>query len=92
MVAKATVPFPGHEPADEMDEALCRLRTLRLALLASSQKIADYNPGDAEMMIGEVLGQLEPIRNFLAENTLKGEEMSFLECRREWFARKGGVA
>lgn len=92
MVVKATVPFPGHEPIDEMEKALGRLRTLRLALMADSQGVADYSPLDAEMMVCEVLEQLEPIRTFLAENMPKGEELPFLDCRRAWFAKKGGEA
>lgn len=83
----ATVPYPAHSPIDEMDAAIARLRTIRAAVLADSLGLAEYSMCDAEIMISDVLDQLDPIRTFLAE-----ENMPFLECRREWFARKGGVA
>lgn len=86
------VPYPGQDLIDEMDGALCRLRTIRLALLADCQQIASFSAFDAELMVGEVLDQLDPIRTFLAENMPQGNSMTFLECRREWFARKGVVA
>ncbi|CAI2936064.1 hypothetical protein [Aminobacter niigataensis] len=89
----ATVPYPAQSPIDEMDDAIACLRTIRSAVIADTLGLVDYSMSDAEVMIGRVLDQLDPIRTFLAENGFPGElVMPFLECRREWFARKAGAA
>ncbi|GAA2885581.1 hypothetical protein GGQ99_005071 [Aminobacter niigataensis] len=82
----ATVPYPAQSPIDEIDDAIACLRTIRTAVIADTLGLVDYSMSDAEVMIGKVLDQLDPIRTFLAE------DMPFLECRRAWFARKGGAA
>lgn len=89
----ATVPYSGHSPVDEIDMVFAQLRTLRLAAQADSQGINDIASADIEIMLGRVIDQLDPIRAFLAENEdFTGTETAFLECRREWFARKVGAA
>lgn len=89
----ATVPYSAHSPIDEMDMAFAQLRTLRLAVQADSMGINDIAMVDVEIMLGRVIDQLDPIRAFLAENDdFADVQTPFLECRREWFARKGGVA
>lgn len=89
-MSTATVPFPGHQPIDEMDEALAMLRTLRTALTADAQKLGSISSMDAEVMVADALNHLDPIRTFIAENMPDGKTISFLECRRHWYAQKGG--
>ncbi|RUM95599.1 hypothetical protein EET67_22480 [Pseudaminobacter arsenicus] len=91
MPTKATVPYPGQEPVDEIDQAIAQLRSLRLAMLADSQGLSNFTTSDAELIICDVLDQLDPIRTFLAENEFDDVRMAFVECRRIW-ARKGGAA
>lgn len=89
----ATVPYSAHSPVDEMDMVFAQLRTLRLAVQADSMGINDLATNDIEMMLGRIVDQLDPIRAFLAENEdFDGAKTTFLECRREWFAREGGAA
>lgn len=89
----ATVPYKAHSPIDEMDMVFAQLRTLRMAVQADCQGINDIAMVDVEIMLGRVVDQLDPIRAFLAENDDFPEvETPFLECRREWFARKAGAA
>lgn len=91
MSARASVPFPANEPVSEIDEVIAKLRAIRVALMADSQMMIEFTSTDAEMLVGNVLDQLDPIRTFLAENTLVGDCISFLECRRQWFVQKGGA-
>jgi hypothetical protein len=74
-----------------MDAAIARLRILYVALLGDSQMIATCDSLDASQIVNEVLDILDPLRTFLAENEFPNVSLSFLECRREWFARKGGA-
>lgn len=88
---QATVPYPAQDPINEMDAALGRLRVLYAALTADSQRLIGCSSLDAAMIVNEVLDTFDPIRMFLAENEFPNVSLSFLECRREWFARKGGA-
>jgi hypothetical protein len=88
--ARATVPYPSQEPIDEIDVAIGKLRVLHTALTADSLMIADCSSIDAAVIVDNVLGTLDPIRTFLAENEFPKVEKPFLECRRAWFARTGG--
>jgi hypothetical protein len=89
----ATVPYSGHSPIDEIDMVFAQLRTLRMAAQADSQGINDLSMNDVDIMLSRIVDQLDPIRAFLAENEGFMEVTTpFLECRRDWFARKGGVA
>ena len=88
----ATVPYSGHLPVEELDMVFAQIRTLRMAVQAASQGINDLAMEDAEIMLGRIVDQLDPIRTFLAENDFPEVKMPFLECRREWFARKVGGA
>jgi len=92
MSSNIVVPYPSQDPVDEMDDALAKLRVLRVALIADSQKLFSMSTADAEHILADVLDQFDPIREFLAENTMRPSalEMSFLDCRRASLARAGG--
>lgn len=92
MTSNIVVPYPSNDPVDEMDDALAKLRVLRVALMADSQMLASVSTTDAELILADVLDQFGPIREFLAENTMRpgALEMSFLDCRRASLARAGG--
>ena len=79
-------------PVSTGDAAIARLRTLRLAVTAASQHVGDLAMLDIEVVLTDVLDQIDPVRTYLAENEFSDAKWPFLECRRAWFARKGGVA
>lgn len=87
-----TVPYPSHQPVDEIDEVFALLRAVRAALMAGSQRLIECDLSDAEVLVGRALDQLDPILTYLAESNFRNEQLPFVECRRVWFALKGDAS
>lgn len=83
------IPYPAQEPIDSVDEVFALLRSLRCALIATSQKLVALDATDAAVILDEIMDRLDPIRSYLAENSFTDEELPYLECRRQWHLRKG---
>ena len=82
------VPYPSQSPANELDQAMTRLRIIgKLIDARQSLDLEDVN--DVMSLLYSAIDTLEPVGLYLLEADYEeGSQQRFIECRRRWLIER----
>lgn len=82
------VPYPSQSPANELDQAMIRLRIIG-KLIDSRQSLDLEDVNDVMSLLYSAIDTLEPVGLYLLEAGYEeGRQQRFIECRRRWLIER----